>query len=312
MKIITPDYYDRFACIKGDCRHSCCVGWEIDIDSQSLQRFYDVPGELGAHLRANIVEGEDGACFRLTEGDRCPFLNTEGLCDLILELGEDCLCQICDDHPRFRNFFSDREEIGLGLCCEAAGRLILGKKESAYFVETEDELLMEELTEEEAELLQLRGELIAMAQDRSKPITLRVREMLAWLNLDLQPFVMEEWKPFLLGLERLDPQWTARLEDLTEETPEAALARFEVSFEQLLVYLLWRHLPGALEDGDLSGRIAYVCFAWWLVRRMCAARQNLDFEELVEICRLYSSELEYSDENIGAIIDRIHECNPEV
>ena len=149
MKQVWPDYFERFACIKGDCRHSCCAGWEIDIDEESLARFRNVQGEIGNRLKSAIQTGEDGPYFAMTADGRCPFLNGEGLCDLILELGKDCLCQICADHPRFRNVFSDREEIGLGLCCEAAGQLILSNPDRVRLLGEGGETL----EEEEAELL---------------------------------------------------------------------------------------------------------------------------------------------------------------
>ena len=38
MKRVVPDYYADFACVAGACRHTCCVGWEIDIDPDSLRR----------------------------------------------------------------------------------------------------------------------------------------------------------------------------------------------------------------------------------------------------------------------------------
>lgn len=312
MKIIVPNYYNRFACIKGACRHSCCVGWEIDIDEASLNRFRNLPGELGDRLRENIVETGEGASFRLDGEERCPFLNGEGLCDLILGLGEDCLCQICDDHPRFRSFFSDREEMGLGLCCEAAGRLILGSGEAVRLLVLEDDGCEEEVFEDEAELLELRDELISMAQDRSMPVESRIRRMLDFLQIELTPFAYGDWIDFLLGLERLEEGWAERLRGLACTEIRQNLDKFEIPFEQLLVYLLYRHLPGALEEDDLSGRIAYVFFAWQLVRTLCMAEEALDFEGMVEICRQYSSELEYSDENIAAIIGRLHEQNPKL
>ena len=59
--------------------------------------------------------------------------NKKGIIKIILKhnfyktyrIYEHRLCQVCRDHPRFRSFFNDREELGLGLCCEAAARLIL-------------------------------------------------------------------------------------------------------------------------------------------------------------------------------------------
>ena len=125
MLLMAPDYYPLFRCIAGACRHSCCKDWEIDVDEDTLSAYRTVDGEIGERLRQAIYEDDDGAHFCLTREERCPFLNAEGLCDLILALGEDSLCQICADPPRFRSFWSDRTEIGLGLCCEAAVRLVL-------------------------------------------------------------------------------------------------------------------------------------------------------------------------------------------
>ena len=39
MIAITPDYYNKFKCIANRCRHSCCIGWEIDIDDSTLQKY---------------------------------------------------------------------------------------------------------------------------------------------------------------------------------------------------------------------------------------------------------------------------------
>lgn len=117
MKYVMPTYYPEFECIAERCQHSCCVGWEIDIDDATQQKYRAVSGDMGERLRAGIAEDEQGAHFRLDEQERCPFLNQQGLCELILQLGKDSLCQICADHPRFRTFYSDRTESGLGLCC---------------------------------------------------------------------------------------------------------------------------------------------------------------------------------------------------
>ena len=126
MNIYVPDYYPEFHCVASRCGHTCCAGWEIDIDAESLARYDRMPGEFGARVRAGIRRGETPQ-FRLTAGERCPLLNADNLCELILHAGEGALCQICRDHPRFRNYFSDRVEMGLGLVCEEAARLILSR-----------------------------------------------------------------------------------------------------------------------------------------------------------------------------------------
>ena len=160
MKVFAPQYYRDFRCIAGACRHSCCEGWEIDIDSESLERYRNTSGELGDVLRANIsCEGDPH--FVLREGDRCPFLRADGLCRLIIEKGEDFLCQICSDHPRFRNFWNDRIEIGLGMACEEAARLILSQTQPMRLIVLEDDGIDEGIPEDEEYLMEVREELLS-------------------------------------------------------------------------------------------------------------------------------------------------------
>ena len=39
MKLYAPAYYKNFKCIADKCEHSCCVGWEIDIDKETLDKY---------------------------------------------------------------------------------------------------------------------------------------------------------------------------------------------------------------------------------------------------------------------------------
>ena len=77
MRVIVPDYYKEFSCIAGDCRHSCCIGWEIDIDEESMARFDAMDTPYGDTLRARIDRSEEVPHYRLGEGERCPFLRAE-------------------------------------------------------------------------------------------------------------------------------------------------------------------------------------------------------------------------------------------
>ena len=132
MEEIFPNYYKKFKCIADRCKHSCCIGWEIDIDDDTKEYYESLEGDFAEKLRERI-KGEP-AHFTLCADGRCPFLNKEGLCDIIIELGEDSLCDICFLHPRFSNVYEDFIETGLGLCCEEAARLILGKKEPSVLM----------------------------------------------------------------------------------------------------------------------------------------------------------------------------------
>lgn len=137
MKLRKPVYYDAFKCIGSACQDTCCAGWEIEIDECTAKRYHDVTGTMGERLRANITETDEEVYFNLCEGKRCPFLNQENLCDLIIHVGEEYLCDICREHPRHYEWFGDYTEIGLGLCCEEAGRLLFASETPVRYIEME-------------------------------------------------------------------------------------------------------------------------------------------------------------------------------
>ena len=314
MKVFAPDYYTSFQCLQGKCKHTCCAGWEIDIDNESLQRYRQLTGLFARRVKDNIIFSEDGsASFRLSADERCPFLNGEGLCEMILTLGEDALCQICTDHPRFRNEFSDRIEIGLGLCCEAAGDLILNWKTSVCLQELSDDERKEEVPEDEEAFFKLRKMLFKLIQDRGRTIKTRLLDLLQLVQVNVRELSGIQWVSFLLDLERLDDAWTQRLYDLKQSCRQKedhlCSDTWEIAFEQLLVYLLYRHLSASVFDGDWQTYVVYCVFVMVLVRQLCVSQLekmgSVSLKDLVEIARLYSSEIEYSDQNMDAILDRI-------
>lgn len=183
MKVRRPEYYDRFRCIAGACSDSCCIGWEIDIDEEKEALYRKIPGALGERMK-HCIDWEEGHFILQGKEERCPFLNQENLCDLILELGEESLCDICREHPRFYDWFDGLTEAGLGLCCEAAGRLVLAQEEPVRFVteacpEPEDGA---EAGETEAELLNrlffARDTAFAILQNREISIWDRLRRFM--------------------------------------------------------------------------------------------------------------------------------------
>lgn len=133
MKIRTPHYYKDFKCIAGACTDTCCAGWDVDVDPASYKYYKSVKGEFGKRLKSVMVPSEDGGCtFTLNEG-RCPFLNDRNLCDLYTALGEDKLCETCDEFPRFINEYGNVREIGIAPSCITAGELIFNYDKKLTF-----------------------------------------------------------------------------------------------------------------------------------------------------------------------------------
>ena len=79
MEYVYPDYYPKFSCIAGRCEDTCCAGWQIMIDKESLKKYQKVTGSFGNRLK-NCIRWEDG-CFDQYDR-RCAFLNDDQLCDI--------------------------------------------------------------------------------------------------------------------------------------------------------------------------------------------------------------------------------------
>ena len=299
MKLTAPDYYLQFSCIADRCRHSCCIGWEIDIDEETLEKYKTVTGDFGKRLREGITEADGNFCFRLGSDERCPFLNDKGLCDIILNLGEDALSQICTDHPRFCSFFSDRTEIGLGLCCEEAGRILLSKKDKTEIIVLEDDGGDETLSETEDLFFIQRDRLFSLAQNREKTLDERMTDILSLTEAEIPEKSFREWSDIYLSLERMDEAWTELLQTAKELPASDTDPLDEIPFEQLLVYFLYRHLS---DEDTLPQSAAFAVLSVRMLRWLCG-RLNANEDDMIEICRLYSSEIEYSEENTAFLKD---------
>lgn len=147
MKYHKPAFFDQFKCIGSACTDTCCAGWEIGVDETTAEGYLTEKGAFGDRLRREIGS-EPGEYFFKLKNNRCPFLNKENLCDIFINLGEDRLCDICREHPRFYNWFGDYTEVGLGLCCEEAERLLFSDSKPLTFIEEDTQDEDDELSEE--------------------------------------------------------------------------------------------------------------------------------------------------------------------
>jgi len=304
VKTYAPDYYPKFHCIAGKCRHSCCIGWEIDIDEDTYDLYQSIGGGFGRRLKNNIENG-DPPHFRLCADERCPFLTSDGLCDIILTLGEGALCQICDDHPRFRNYFSDRVEMGVGLCCEAAVKLILNHPSPMELICIEDDG-EEELPPDEEEIVfvEKRDRLFRILHDETVPAGVRLTQILTESGTSVPDYPIGRWIEIFGSMECLDSARNEMLKkmseaDLPPEYDDAAL--------KLTEYFLYRHLAGALDDGRFAGRAGFAVLSTWIICRMWAGilaeTSELTVDDMAECARMYSSEYEYSDDNTEFLLN---------
>ena len=136
MKYVKPAYYHLFRCAAADCPLTCCAGWQIDIDPDSLERYGSLRGEFGYEVK-NAVDWMDN-CFLQNEKG-CLLQTENGLCRIQQQLGEEALCLTCRSFPRHEEEYPSLREYSLSLSCPAAAIQILCENPEQHPVETESE-----------------------------------------------------------------------------------------------------------------------------------------------------------------------------
>ena len=186
MILRVPEYYDEFSCIASRCKDSCCAGWEIDIDDESYEYYRSVEGPFGDRLRESMFVAKDGGYrFKLKGPKRCAMLNDNNLCDLYTALGEEALCEVCTEYPRFSLVYGQVEQKALSLSCEEVGRILFGRTEPEQLIDIElpgDCEDDEEDPQYVAFMEWVQKEAVAILQNRELSITERTREFLAWCD----------------------------------------------------------------------------------------------------------------------------------
>ena len=175
MEYMIPHYFEDFRCVAAKCEDTCCAGWAIMIDEDTLEKYKNMEGAFGNRLR-NSIDWEDGSFCQYEK--RCAFLNEDNLCDLHLEAGEHMLCDTCRDYPRHMEEFEGVREGSLSLSCIEAAKLILGCKEPVQFISFEDDVEDEEYEDFQyllyTKLTDAREKILKLLQNRDVDIMMRI------------------------------------------------------------------------------------------------------------------------------------------
>ena len=299
MKVFAPNYYKKFSCIADKCKHSCCIGWEIDIDDVTLDQYKNINTDFGKKLRENIIINDDCACFKLTNNDRCPFLNDNNLCEIILNLGENSLCQICSDHPRFYNYYGDRIELGLGLTCEEVARIIIDEKENFELIEINENQEICNIYDDEIEFFDIRNQIFEIIENEYSFKSI-IEKLFNKFNIKTQRILTCELIKIYLDLERLDDSWGKMLKELKNINDIGNSLPYlnEKSLKNLLCYFIYRHLGESIYDGNFNGRLLFAIISCNMISELYKTGYNI-----YDVARMYSSEIEYSDENLNKLIE---------
>lgn len=143
---LVPDYFPKFACKMGECRHPCCKGWPISISTDDYFRLLSV--SCGPAMRERLDNAvrvslhptpEAYAQIAPTWAGDCPLHLPDGRCSVHAMLGADALPAICRLYPRGIRV-EDGNECSCANSCEAVIELMMGQKEPIRFVRADLEL----------------------------------------------------------------------------------------------------------------------------------------------------------------------------
>ena len=210
MRTVKQSFYDTFTCIAGDCPGTCCQGWDIEIDPDTLDKYKNYEGPCRELLEDGV--DYDKHCFKLLGNERCYMLREDGLCKLIKVHGEPILCDTCHMFPRHCEEYEGIREWSVTLSCPEVARIVVNGG-PAEFVMTEDDTpdpLEDDFEDFDlllfTKLEDSRDLLYEIIQDKSLPVFNRMGLILEFAKLmqdaldDDRVFEMDEliedWKDY--------------------------------------------------------------------------------------------------------------------
>ena len=124
-------------------------------------------------------------------------------------------------------------------------------------------------------------------------------------NIELPEYAITELLDFYLRLDILSAEWKDILTNTAKKSGKYIqnTDELEIPFEQLLVYFIYRHYASSQEDLLSKERIAFSIISYRIIKHLVFSSEAIDFINLCNISRMYSSEIEYSEENINALFD---------
>ena len=313
MKLVIPEYYERFACKGGACTDNCCIGWEIDIDPVTLKKYEGMGQDVSKWLSDGICKEGDIPHFKLN-GDRCPFLNKENLCDIIIRLGERSLCDICREHPRYYLTLGDTVYSGVGMCCEAAAELILTAKTPPEYVvrdgfdgerEECDGELRQIVLEAKDRILKKTASSLTVSTLLSEAYKI-VKEAQMRIDGDFYEEISEAVPSDICGelisffsaveyrREELRPMIIRALRGKRKRIDKQA----DLYLKNIFAYFIDRYLPKAVCDGDVVAKFTIAVVSVATIAAIFAEEDPVSLTRAVDISKSYSSEIEYNEDNV--------------
>ena len=109
--------YDNFKCIADKCKFTCCSGWDINIDSNTYEKWNKEKNKCKDILNKLKFIDNDYIIINKKTNDTCPFLDNRRLCNIVKSNGDEYLSLTCQRFPRIENTFEGIKELTLSCSC---------------------------------------------------------------------------------------------------------------------------------------------------------------------------------------------------
>ena len=322
MRIRVPKYFLDFKCIADKCLDSCCIGWEIDIDDEARAKYASLGGEIGKEITEKTVHGY----FPLAKNGRCAFLDECGLCRIICAVGDEYLCDICREHPRYYGIGADGLDGGLGLACPEAARIILGQVGLPDFVTVEGSPSYTATDPYAAKAHELRDFLYSIIYYSDDALSVRSKfsafaafaddvafSTVSGIAITAKPDTdlcdesipdgyVSELVSVFCECEALNEEWEKRLGEarlVNEGELENEILKNGDEYRALLFYFTHRYLRECIEDMSAAGRIMLArCSADLIFLIACTYGER---DALERAAVLFSKNVEYSTDNVDML-----------
>ena len=302
MISLYPTFYHTFQCKANQCHHTCCQKWTIDVDEETAKLYQTLPTPLGEDLRKFMTVDDEGYYFMFSDKQpTCPLLREDGLCRVVLELGEDSLCDTCHMHPRFYKYIEDLELCGVGLSCEeSVEKLLATEGDQLQFTIEDDDC---EFTAEDRPVLENIFDLLALG----------INPAICQFTLNHSIHYCQELVTIYKKTEPIDEEWTkqlAHLETMLSSTTASTTMdllkadTIDVSaLNKVYQYILYRQID-MLAEYSLESLVRYAFDATVFI-----ALLTHQFGNLPEQIRRWSEQIEYDEDNVAFLFNEYENNN---
>lgn len=335
--------YNNFICSADKCIDTCCGGWEIEIDEDSLDMYKELA--VKDPIFNNNVNWEE-ASFNLKPDMDCSFHCDDGLCYIQRTYGEEYLCTTCDQYPRHIEEFPGVREYSLSVSCPDVAKALLSSTKSFSYEEVVDDIYEEDFEDFNRQLydllLEVRPSYIDILRDTSMSLNERFVKLVTKARnlqnsidgndditesivikqaaLDNSMQAIDRIFNIFFQLDPLDEAFFRDIEARLELVNPDSIARFDKAcpesvyqLQQIACYFLYTYFCGAAYSEYVYSAARSAIFHTQMIKFLWVMNYERDASGFNEDSKAYylykySRELENCNENL-ILLDQLIDEN---